>query len=186
MIRFIKINLSKFFKILFCIYVLCFCLPKILASSLNSDVFYERGKVQEIRLQISSLNLKKMNEALPERKYVSASLIWRDIKIENIGVRYKGNSSSQPNQKHKRGYLINVKKFNKDNRFLKLRRIALDNGVQFGSLFSEPIVTDILKCFFSKKNTKFRVNVVNKCYHVFQKDPKICVIDRHMNFSILK
>ena len=145
MIRFIKINLSKFFKILFCIYVLCFCLPKILASSLNSDVFYERGKVQEIRLQISSLNLKKMNEALPERKYVSASLIWRDIKIENIGVRYKGNSSSQPNQKHKRGYLINVKKFNKDNRFLKLRRIALDNGVQFGSLFSEPIVTDILR-----------------------------------------
>ena len=145
MIRFIKINLSKFFKILFCIYVLCFCLPKILASSLNSDVFYERGKVQEIRLQISSLNLKKMNEALPERKYVSASLIWRDIKIENIGVRYKGNSSSQPNQKHKRGYLIKVKKFNKDNRFLKLRRIALDNGVQFGSLFSEPIVTDILR-----------------------------------------
>ena len=145
MIRFIKINLSKFFKILFCIYVLCFCLPKILASSLNSDVFYERGKVQEIRLQISTLNLKKMKEALPERKYVSASLIWRDIKIENIGVRYKGNSSSQPNQKHKRGYLINVKKFNKDNRFLKLRRIALDNGVQFGSLFSEPIVTDILR-----------------------------------------
>ena len=145
MIRTIKIKLSKFFKILFCIYVLCFCLPKILASSLNSDVFYERGKVQEIRLQISSLNLKKMNEALPERKYVSASLIWRDIKIENIGVRYKGNSSSQPNQKHKRGYLINVKKFNKDNRFLKLRRIALDNGVQFGSLFSEPIVTDILR-----------------------------------------
>ena len=145
MIRFIKINLSKFFKILFCICVLCFGSPKVLSSSLNSDVFYERGKVQEIRLQISSLNLKKMNEALPERKYVSASLIWRDIKIENIGVRYKGNSSSQPNQKHKRGYLINVKKFNKDNRFLKLRRIALDNGVQFGSLFSEAIVTDILR-----------------------------------------
>ena len=86
-----------------------------------------------------------MKDPLPERKYVSASLMWRDIKLENIGVRYKGNSSSQPNQKHKRGYLINVKKFKKDNRFLKLRRIALDNGVQFGSLFSEPIVTDILR-----------------------------------------
>jgi hypothetical protein len=86
-----------------------------------------------------------MREALPERKYVPATLHWRNIRLENVGVRYKGNSSSRPHQSHKRGYLIKVNEFKKGTRFLKLRRIALDNGVQFGSLFSEPIVTDILR-----------------------------------------
>ena len=86
-----------------------------------------------------------MKEALPQRKYVPATLHWRNFRLENVGVRYKGNSSSRPHQRHKRGYLIKVNEFKEGTRFLKLRRIALDNGVQFGSLFSEPIVTDILR-----------------------------------------
>jgi len=117
----------------------------LFATGLTSDTFYERKQVQEIRLTISELNVKKMKEALPMRIYVPATLRWRDIRLENVGVRYKGNSSSRPYQEHKRGYLIKVSEFNESTRFLKLRRIALDNGVQFGSLFSEPIVTDILR-----------------------------------------
>ena len=59
--------------------------------------------------------------------------------------RYKGNSSSRPQQQHKRSFLIKVNEFEKGTRFLGMRRIALDNGVQFGSLFSEPVITDILR-----------------------------------------
>ena len=138
-------NLSQFIRNLLCIGFFSSGLSMVCATELTSDDFYERERVQEIRLTISGLNLKKMKEALPERKYVPATLHWRNIRLENVGVRYKGNSSSRPHQSHKRGYLIKVNEFKKGTRFLKLRRIALDNGVQFGSLFSEPIVTDILR-----------------------------------------
>ena len=138
-------DLSQFIRNLLCIGFFSSGLYKVCATELTSDDFYERERVQEIRLSISGLNLAKMKEALPERKYVPATLHWRNIRLENVGVRYKGNSSSRPHQRHKRGYLIKVNEFKKGTRFLKLRRIALDNGVQFGSLFSEPIVTDILR-----------------------------------------
>ena len=138
-------NLSQFIRNLLCIGFFSSGLSTVCATELTSDDFYEREQVQEIRLTISGLNLKKMKEALPERKYVPATFHWRNIRLENVGVRYKGNSSSQPRQSHKRGYLIKVSEFKKGTRFLNLRRIALDNGVQFGSLFSEPIVTDILR-----------------------------------------
>ena len=138
-------DLSQFIRNLLCIGFFSSGLSMVCATELTSDDFYERERVQEIRLTISELNLIKMKEALPERKYVPATLHWRNIRLENVGVRYKGNSSSRPHQRHKRGYLIKVNEFKKGTRFLKLRRIALDNGVQFGSLFSEPIVTDILR-----------------------------------------
>ena len=138
-------NLSQFIRNLLCIGFFSSGLSTVCATELTSDDFYESEQVQEIRLTISELNLKKMKEALPERKYVPATFHWRNIRLKNVGVRYKGNSSSQPRQSHKRGYLIKVSEFKKGTRFLNLRRIALDNGVQFGSLFSEPIVTDILR-----------------------------------------
>ncbi|MDP7050767.1 MAG: CotH kinase family protein [Verrucomicrobiota bacterium] len=111
----------------------------------GADEFYQHDKVQTIHLTISQENLKKMHNALPERIYVSGTFSWRDAKLENVGIRYKGNSSSRPEQRHKRSFLIKVNEFEKGVRFLGLRRISLDNGVQFGSLFSEPIITDILR-----------------------------------------
>jgi len=107
--------------------------------------FYQVDQVQTIHLQISAENLAKMKEALPERIYVSATFRWNDQTIENVGVRYKGNSSSKPNQPHKRSFLVKFSEFEKGRRFLGLERVALDNGIQFGSLFSEPLITAILR-----------------------------------------
>jgi len=111
----------------------------------SADKFYRRDSVQTIHLTISEVNLQKMHDALPERIYVPGTFRWGDVKLENVGIRYKGNSSSRPEQRHKRSFLIKVNEFEKGTRFLGLRRIALDNGVQFGGLFSEPIITDILR-----------------------------------------
>ncbi len=109
------------------------------------DDFYSPQTLQKIHLSIESADLQKMKEALPERIYVPAVMKWRSLEFQNVGIRYKGDSSSQPHQTHKRGYLIKVSHYEKDQRFLGMERIALDNGIQFGSLFSEPIVTEILR-----------------------------------------
>ena len=115
------------------------------AAEPSADEFYRRDTVQTIRLTISKGNLQKMHDSLPERIYVPGNFRWGDVKLKNVGIRYKGNSSSRPEQRHKRSFLIKVNEFEKGTRFLGLRRIALDNGVQFGSLFSEPVITDILR-----------------------------------------
>jgi hypothetical protein len=62
-----------------------------------------------------------------------------------VGIRYKGNSSSPPEWPFKRSFLISFGEFNPGQRFLGLRQVALDNGIQFGGLFSERLVTDILR-----------------------------------------
>jgi spore coat protein CotH len=50
-----------------------------------------------------------------------------------------------PAQEHKRSFLIKFDEYADDQRFLGLRRVSFDNGVQFGSVFSEPIITEILR-----------------------------------------
>ncbi len=111
----------------------------------DTDEFYRPNQVQVIHLQVHESDLHRMMSALPQRIYVPAVFRWGNQTIENVGVRYKGNSSSIPHQPHKRSFLIKFDEFEKDQTFLGLERIALDNGVQFGSLFSEPLITGVLR-----------------------------------------
>ena len=105
--------------------------------------FYRPDDVQSVHLTVAEADLKKMLSSLPELVDVPATFRWRDLTIENVAIRFKGNSSSNPKQSHKRSYLIKFE--DADHRFFGLRQTSLDNGVQFGSLFSEPIITEILR-----------------------------------------
>ena len=107
--------------------------------------FYRPDEVQSVYLRVAEADLQRMLAALPKRISVRTSFRWRDISIENVAIRYKGNSSSGPKQQHKRSFLIRFNEYDDDQRFLGLRRVAFDNGVQFGSVFSEPIITEILR-----------------------------------------
>ncbi|MEO2018080.1 MAG: CotH kinase family protein [Fuerstiella sp.] len=107
--------------------------------------FYRMDEVQTIQLRITSEDMQRLMAALPEQIYVPASFQWRDVTFEKVAVRFKGNSSANPNQSHKRSFLIKFNKYDEDARFYGLRRVAFDNGVQFGSIFSEPIITEILR-----------------------------------------
>ncbi|MBS0203148.1 MAG: CotH kinase family protein [Planctomycetes bacterium] len=115
------------------------------AVELDTDTFYRIAEIQTVHLRVTPEDRKRMLAALPERIYVRASFQWRDVTIDNVSIRFKGNSSSSPTQQHKRSYLVKFDEYSKDQRFLGLQRISLDNGVQFGSLFSEPIITEILR-----------------------------------------
>lgn len=108
------------------------------------DTFYDSATVQTVHLEVSPENLERLNRALPQRIYVPGTFQWNGHKLQNVGVRYKGNSSSIPNATHKRGFLIAFSEFNPGQRFLGLRHAALDNGIQFGSLFSERLITEAL------------------------------------------
>ena len=107
--------------------------------------FYRADQVQSIQLRVAKEDMQRLVAALPKRIFVPASFQWRDVVHEKVAIRFKGNSSANPHQQHKRSFLIKFNKYDEDGRFLGLRRVSFDNGVQFGSLFSEPVITEILR-----------------------------------------
>lgn len=119
--------------------------PDTAPPEVPSASFFEPDTLQDIELLITEEDRAAMLDALPERIYVPATFLWRDIPLENVGVRFKGNSSSNPGTTWKRSYLIKMDEYVPGQRFLGLRRVALDNAIQFGSLFSERIISDILR-----------------------------------------
>lgn len=129
------------------LFALCFLGPPMPAASAPdlTDRFYAPDSVQKIYLEIEPENLDRLHRALPQRIYVPGTFRWNGQTLQQVGVRYKGNSSSGPNSPQKRGFLIAFSEFNKGQRFLGLRHVALDNGIQFGSLFSERLITDALR-----------------------------------------
>ena len=111
----------------------------------GTDDFYRADEVQSIHLRVAEKDMQRMLAALPERIYVPASFQWRNITLDNVAIRFKGNSSSSPLQQHKRSFLIKFDEYVDGQQFLGLHRVSFDNGVQFGSVFSEPIITEILR-----------------------------------------
>jgi len=126
---------------------LFFLAPPVLAASAAdaADPFYDPDSVQTIQLEIKSEDLERLHRALPERIYVPGTFRWNNQTVQTVGVRYKGNSSSSPDSPHKRSWLIAFSEFKKGQRFLGLQHVALDNAIQFGSLFSERLITDVLR-----------------------------------------
>lgn len=118
------------------------------AAAATADVteqFYDPKVVQKVHLEIKQEDLDRVHQALPRRIYTSGSFRWNDQVLTNVGVRFKGDSSSMPDSPFKRGFLIDFSEFQKQQRFLGLRQVALDNGIQFGSVFSERLITDVLR-----------------------------------------
>lgn len=110
-----------------------------------TDGFYDPAVVQTIRLDIAPEDLERMHQALPKRICVPGTFRWNDVTVPLVGIRYKGNSSSAPQSPYKRSFLIAFGEYRRGLRFLGLRHVALDNGIQFGGLFSERLITDILR-----------------------------------------
>lgn len=110
-----------------------------------ADRFFAPEVVQAIHLEIKPDDLARLHRALPKRIYVPATFRWNDVTLYSVGVRYKGNSSSHPDSPHKRSFLIKFSEFQAGQQFLGLRNVALDNGIQFGGLFSERLITEVLR-----------------------------------------
>lgn len=132
----------------FTVLAVVFIIAEQITSAQNPlplEDFYRPDEVQTVHLTVDKNELQRLQTALPERIFVKASFKWRDISYDNVAIRYKGNSSSAPQQQHKRSFLIKFDEYVEDQRFLGMKRVSLDNGIQFGSVFSEPIITDILR-----------------------------------------
>ncbi|MEI8342483.1 MAG: hypothetical protein WCH43_13240, partial [Verrucomicrobiota bacterium] len=80
--------------------------PELSGRGLAADkavtAFYQQDEVQSVHLSVAEADMNRMVAALPELIEVPATFRWRDVTVENVAVRFKGNSSSSPKQTHKR------------------------------------------------------------------------------------
>jgi hypothetical protein len=132
-------------SVLLCVLLFCPTSGRAAPAPHPTDQFYDPPSVQTIELEIKAEDLERLQRELPRRISVPGTFRWNGQTIKHVGIRYKGNSSSSPNAQHKRSFLIAFSEFEKGQRFMGLRHVALDNGIQFGSLFSEPLITETLR-----------------------------------------
>ncbi len=110
----------------------------------DADAFYDPDVVQDVAVTIDPADIDAMNAALPARVYVPATLSWNGVVVDDVGVRYKGDSSSIPGVDMQRSMLIHTNEYVDGQTFLGLKHIAFDNGCQLGAVFSQRIITDLL------------------------------------------
>ncbi len=118
------------------------------AAPARQDELYDPDVVQEIALELAPADLQKLEDSATSAAgfvYVPATFRWNDVTLEDVGVRFKGNSSRTPAGRTKRSYLIKFDELVEGQDFVGLKRLGLDNAIQFGSLFSERILDEILR-----------------------------------------
>jgi len=108
---------------------------------------FDPDVVQDFALELTAADLATLEASatMPgDFPYVPATFRYKDVTLANVGVRFKGNSSRAPVSMWKHSFLIKFDEYVPEQRLFGLKRLGVDNAIQFGSLFSERLLNDML------------------------------------------
>ena len=112
----------------------------------RQDDFYRGDSVQSVYLQVDKDDMET-----PAGGVARANLCAGFVSLAGCFHRRSGDPLQRKQflgfitVAQSAAFLIKFDDDDDDQRFLGLRRVSFDNGVQFGSVFSEPIITEILR-----------------------------------------
>jgi len=104
------------------------------SAAQTSDDLFDSSALHEVRLFINSRDLAQLRETYTENTFYPADLVWRGIRVRNVGVRSRGFGSRNP---VKLGLLIDVDYYTTGQRFLGLSALVLDNLWQDPAMIRE-------------------------------------------------
>jgi len=107
--------------------------PAWSAAQTAGDLF-DRSALHDLRLFINSRDLVQLRATYAENRFYPADLLWRGIRVRNVGVRSRGAGSRNP---VKLGLLIDVDYYTTGQRFLGLSGLVLDNLWQDPAMIRE-------------------------------------------------
>ncbi len=93
-----------------------------------SDPFYETGAIVDVRLTIAAADLATLDADPFARVYVSGRFEALGQVVDNVGIRYKGNSSLA-RAGTKKSFNVDMNEYVADQRFLGRNEINLNNTV---------------------------------------------------------
>jgi uncharacterized protein (TIGR03437 family) len=104
-----------------------------LASGQTADEFFNDASVHEIRIDINPADWNRLRAEFRSNDYYPVTFRWRNVNLENIGVRSSGLGSRSPIKPNLR---VDFDRF-EDLRFLGLRSVKLDANSQDPSQMRE-------------------------------------------------
>jgi spore coat protein H len=104
------------------------------AQSQNADALFDDSVLHEIFLEMNPADWEALKVNYFDNTYYPANLRWRDRMVESIGIRSRGSGSRNGD---KPGLRVDFDRYEKDQTFLTLKSIILDNVTQDFSLIRE-------------------------------------------------
>jgi len=108
----------------------------------TTDDLFDASKLHEIRLSINSRDLTQLRAQYDQNTFYPADLVWRGIRVRNVGVRSRGFGSRNP---VKLGLTIEMDRYTSGQQFLGLSSLVLDNLWQDPSMLRQFLAMGFLR-----------------------------------------
>lgn len=118
-----------------------FAAPTSAAAQTSADLFNDQV-LHEVRLLVNSRDLRILRTRWQENVYVPADMVWQGRRIRNVGIRSRGTGSRNPS---KLGLKVSFDHYTKNQRFLGLKEVILDNLWQDPSLVREVLAMSVFR-----------------------------------------
>ena len=107
-----------------------------LASAQTAEELFDPFTLHEVRLFINSRDLQRLRENFELNTYYTADLVWRGLRVRNVGVRSRGTGSRSGT---KLGLLVDIDRYSSRQQFLGLTSLVFDNLWQDPSFIREQL-----------------------------------------------
>jgi len=104
------------------------------AAAQGQAELFDQTSVQDIRLFVNSRDLAAFRAHTELNTYYTADLLWRNIRVRNVGIRSRGQGSRNS---VKPGYRVDMAHYTTGQTFVGLSTIVLDNIWQDDSQLRE-------------------------------------------------
>ncbi|MDX1927180.1 MAG: CotH kinase family protein [Pirellulaceae bacterium] len=113
-------------------------------SAAETIVYFESGRIPELKLVIAGEGQQRLQEA--PREYTRCSLIEDgSTTLKSIGVKLKGAAGSYRDFDDRPCLTLNIDKYKKDQRFHGMEKFHLNNAVQDESYLSEWLGSELFR-----------------------------------------
>ncbi len=114
------------------------------ASAQTADELFDDAVLHDIRLLVHSDDWAKLKADFSDNTYYPADLVWRGVKVRNVGIRSRGLGTRN---EFKPGLRVDMNRYASGQRFLGMRAILLDNVYRDVSLVRERLAMKLFASF---------------------------------------
>lgn len=107
-----------------------------------ADDLFNESAIQELRISINSRDLAQLRATYTLNTYYPADLKWNNTTVRNVGIRSRGTGSRNPT---KLGLLVDMDRYARNQTFLGLSALVLDNMWQDEALMKEVLTMKVFR-----------------------------------------
>jgi spore coat protein H len=111
------------------------------ARAQSADELFNAQTLQDIRLFINSRELALLREHYLDNTYYTADLLWKNLRVRNVGVRSRGVASRSGTKPALR---VDFDRYTTGQRFVGLRSLVLKNLWEDGSMMHEALAMSLI------------------------------------------